>query len=762
MMVTTQDILRECTAALDTLREDSAVTDVRAHVLALLALSKAHLLPPHQQSLAALGANLNTALHSLERMDPLLKDMGSLISFENLPDGRPIEPTLLKAAVAGIASVRCDDALIVARAAEAFLFQHATVEESFFINPLLLRMIPLYGGASVLDMQCGSGLRAVQAERKIFESGTSTMLARSLRCSLEEDDRDAECRVRLLAYLSSLTATIAPVGTAFAPSMQAQREFDRIFVETRDRAPDIVGVLRRMGEHTISALILSDIAAGCMTKKDMSILLDRDVLDCVITLRSSMRAPWHVMILRGRKPIERRHRVLFYDHVDPFDGPGIDALSAETIADAYERFATAGQHCRVLHRNDVLAFDDWNATAHAVTGSPTREPSTSLSTEEFAALDARLVTRGFDAHGLFRWNTRSARFHPTLTDKRLLRIAVASAPALKNAEVRTHYSFAVWWSIAAPVLSVEDARIGDLQDSFEHDICKEGVLSPVQARAIFREWWWEIGDDRSLLASYGASMVVRTWIDALRADAERKGTAFWFELDESRRSLMEFLCPDLVRTLVYHDEQAESLRRSIDELAHQAPRHLADLMVRRREDVLMRTIPMSHLFESAARERMEELRAAVSDIKSHMALLHTQAKDHRTDERRTTQFDDTVSLQDRIGELLKQMVPAQSELRLLERTLEPLVDLQRKRERELDVLEEFVGHVVPALQSVGDSLSPRDARSLVLLQFRDILSRRLEAAVAANRDTIVYDLETVWTGFEEGAILDEEAAYRLA
>jgi hypothetical protein len=225
---------------------------------------------------------------------------------------------------------------------------------------------------------------------------------------------------------------------------------------------------------------------------------------------------------------------------------------------------------------------------------------------------------------------------------------------------------------------------------------------------------------------------------------------------------MEFLCPDLVRTLVYHDEQAESLRRSIDELAHQAPRHLADLMVRRREDVLMRTIPMSHLFESAARERMEELRAAVSDIKSHMSLLHTQAKDHRTDERRTTQFDDTVSLQDRIGELLKQMVPAQSELRLLERTLEPLVDLQRKRERELDVLEEFVGHVVPALQNVGDSLSPRDARSLVLLQFRDILSRRLEAAVAANRDTIVYDLETVWTGFEEGAILDEEATYRRA
>ncbi|MFM8473492.1 MAG: hypothetical protein ACKOBV_08240 [Candidatus Kapaibacterium sp.] len=762
MMVTTQDILRECTAALETLREDSTVTDVRAHVLALLALSKAHLLPPHQQSLTALGSNLDTALHSLERMDPLLKDIGSLISFENLPDGRPIEPTLLKAAVAGIASVRCDDALIIARAAETFLFQHATVEESFFLNPLLFRLIPMYGGASVLDMRCGSGLRAVQAQRAVFESGTSAMLARSLRCSMEEDDRDAECRMRLLAYLSSLTTTIAPVGTAFAPSVHAQREFDRMFVETHDRVPDIVGVLRRMGEHTISALILSDIAAGCMSKKDMSMLLDRDVLDCVITLRSSIRAPWHVMILRGRKPVERRHRVLFYDHVDPFDGPGIDALSAENIADAYARFTSTGQHCRVLHRNDVLASDEWHTPPVAASGTRIREAGTSLGAEEFSALDARLVARGFDVRPLFRPDSGSAAFEPALTDKHLLRIAVSSAPALKNAEVRTHYSFAVWWSMASPLLGVRDARIMDLHDSFEHDICKEGVLTPLQARAIFREWWWEIDDDRSLLASYGASMVVRTWVDALRTEAERKGTDFWFGLDESRRGLLGFLCPDLVRKLTYHDEQAESLRRSIDEWAHQAPQHLADLMVRRREDVLMRTIPVSEMFESAARARMAELKATVDAIRSHMAQLHGRAKVHRTDERRTTQFDDTTSLQDDIAGLLKRMAPAQSELRLLERSLEPLVDLQRKRERELEVLEEFVGRVVPALRSESDALSPRDARSLVHLQFRDMLSRRLESAVAANRDAIVYDLEHVWTMFEEGAIRTEESRRSLA
>jgi hypothetical protein len=43
-------------------------------------------------------------------MDPLLRNISTLISFENLPDGRPIEPTLLKAAIAAVSSVRTDDA----------------------------------------------------------------------------------------------------------------------------------------------------------------------------------------------------------------------------------------------------------------------------------------------------------------------------------------------------------------------------------------------------------------------------------------------------------------------------------------------------------------------------------------------------------------------------------------------------------------------------------------------------------------------------
>ncbi|MFM8569606.1 MAG: hypothetical protein ACKOB6_08395, partial [Candidatus Kapaibacterium sp.] len=92
----------------------------------------------------------------------------------------------------------------------------------------------------------------------------------------------------------------------------------------------------------------------------------------------------------------------------------------------------------------------------------------------------------------------------------------------------------------------------------------------------------------------------------------------------------------------------------------------------------------------------------------------------------------------------------------------PLVDLPRKRERELEVLEEFVGRVVPALRSESDALSPRDARSLVHLQFRDMLARRLDSAVAAKRDAIVDDLEHVWTMFEEGAIRTEESRRSLA
>lgn len=753
MLVTSQDILRECSVALDTLRDESSDYDLRAHILALLALSKAHLLPPHQQSLATLGSNLNTAIGSLERMDPMLRNIRTLISFENLPDGRPIEPTLLKAAIAAISSVRTDDALLISRAAEAFCFQHTTKDESCFLNPLLLRLVPLHGGATILDMQCGSGLRSIQAQRRVFESSSGVLLARSLRCSMEEDDKDAECRARLLAYLFGLTATMSPAGTALAPSLHVQREFDRMFVETRDRVPDIAGVLRRMGEHTICALILSDIAAGCMTKRDLSLLLDRDVLDCVVTLRSSERTPWHLMILRGRKPVEHRHRVLFYDHIDPFDGLSIDAMSAETIAEAYDRFSSTGRHCRVLHRNEVIALSDSFLSDNEFGIRVKNETANVLGVREFEELDERLRERGFDIHSLFRFNSGEATYEPVINDVRLLRTAVSSSPGLKNAEVRTHYAFAVWWNMSAPLLEVTDAGIGALHDSFERDICKEGVLTPLQARAIFRDWWWEIDDDRAVLSLYGAAVVAHKWINALILEAEQREKNFWFELDMMRRSLLELLCPDVIRKYISHNEQAELLSQSIDELAEQAPQNLAELLIRRNEYNVTTNTPQSRKFEIAARQRITELKSIVTQIKEHMTRLHTHAKDLRTDEQRTTQFDDTTSLQDDVGTMLKKIVAAQSEAKLLEKTLDPLIELQRKRDIELLALQELSHQLLPDLRLVRSTFTPRNSRSLVQLQFRDALSRRLETAIVANRDAIIYDLEQVWHRFDEAAAL---------
>jgi hypothetical protein len=298
----------------------------------------------------------------------------------------------------------------------------------------------------------------------------------------------------------------------------------------------------------------------------------------------------------------------------------------------------------------------------------------------------------------------------------------------------------MWWTSIAPLLGVVDAPITQLQDSFESTLSADNIILPRQARAVFREWWWDIDDDRSMLARYGATALMRSRIDSLIADAQLKAKDFWFEADASHRSLLEFLCPELVNKLITHGEHVASLNQSLHEAAHQAPKNLADLMVQRREELLMQKIPHSDLFEIVARERMLELRHRIDEMKIHMAALHTRAKEHRADDRRTQQFDDTVSLQDSVAALLKQIVPAQSELKLLEKSI-------------AELMEEFVREITPALVAIRGSMSPLHAEALAILHFRDKLSRRIESTISANRDVLICELESLWNRFEEGILI---------
>ncbi len=750
---TPTDILRECNAALEMLGEAAHGVDFRSHILALLCLQRARLLPPAQQSLSALASNLHNALRAAERTNPLLQGLSADVSFERDPAGHRIEPGVVRSVLSALHTLRCDDQALVARAAEAFVLQHADLRESSFLATLFPALIPLNAGASVLDVGCGSGLRAAVAQRSVTEEQHMSVLPRKIRLRAEDADPFALRLTSLLAVLCDLQLEFQEWGRAFEAHKTA-RLFDRIFVERRDAPPSFSGILRCMAEHSVAAVLMTDEVVQQLRRADMSLLLERDVLDSVISLHGHLRPTWHIMILRGRKSVERRHRVLFYDHMDAQDGPSLDGLSIESIIEARDQFANNGNHCRVLHRSDILSssrvLPGMRTTAPLFAYQRDSYPG-ALSTTQFVELDSQMIQRGLDIHSFFQKSKRNDFFRPTFHDHALVRVAVSSAPTLKNAEIRTHYAFAAWWSAVSPLLLMPETSLPQLREEFVSALSRDSVLSPRQARAVFRDWWTTVEDERSLLSKHSSTAVASGWIEAMLRDAQIKGRRFWFECDATQRTMLEYMCPDTVRSLQASRAALDSIVKTQSEVQISNTQSIADRLMQRRRNTVLDEVQHSQVHVEVAQERIAELREFIQLQKDRMKNLHSRAKAHRTDEQRVEVFDDTREMQDELGLIFARLVPAQSELSLLEKSLQPFILLEHRKEQEQSALDGFVDRLVPELRELRNALSPQLASSLILLQFREQLSRGVEHALMQNREEVIRELEGVWKRLAQGS-----------
>ncbi len=746
------DIVRECTAALELLSEASPNSDLRPQVLALLCLLRANLLPPPQQSLNTIAYNLQNALRSLEKVDPLLHDITQCCSFVQSNSKEALEPSHVRAALAMIHSFRGCESRLIARAASAFIARHALATESSFLNELLLRVVPLSGGTSVMDVHCGTGLRSIQAQQLVASQYTSAQPTQLLRVRAEEADATLQGIARMLTSLWDMQVEYGE--DLLGPSDASLRSVDRLFVEARTQPPDFSRILLRLAEHSIAAIIMNDEASAGMLRQHMSYLLERDVLDTVITVRSNVRPTWHVLLLRGRRAVERRHRVLFYDHIDADDGPEIDAFGLENIAEAVQNFQAVNDRSRVMHRNDILASSRVIPLASPPPLSRFHMRDTfpgALSAQQFVELDSQLIQRGLDVHPFFTPSSRNDHYHPAFQDHSLVRVAVASAPTLKNAEVRTQYAFASWWNESSPLLLIDGINIHSIAHEFEARISAENVLSPKRSRAVFRSWWNSISDDRDIATRSSALSLAYGWIRRYSEEAESKGRRFWFELHPTDRLVLEYLCPDIVRGLHASDAALNSLIQQQAALNPLPTVALTDRLLRRREEHLMDDVHYAAAQLDSVRERIAELRQIVERHKKRMAELHAEAKAYRTSEQRREVFDETRDMQDELGSIFAHLVPAQSELVMLEKSLKPYDELESRRQRENTTLDSFTARLLPALNDVRNLLSPQLASSLVLLQFREQLSRRVEQAISNNRDELIRELEGVWRRLEQSS-----------
>ncbi len=747
------DILRECSAALELFSEASPGVDFRAHVLALLALSRARLLPPTQQSLSVLGSNLENALRALERTHPLLMGISTDLSFESDPQGARMEPLVVRSVMSALHQLRLQDPELIARATEQFVLQHAQREESSFLGNLLNLLIPMSAGSSMLDVGCGPGLRAAQAQRGVEESQHVFAHATKLRIRAEESSKHLHRLASLVAVLCDLHFEFQEYGQAFEVH-RSPRTFDRIFVEQHDRTPPFSALLRSMAEHSIAALLLPDSVVQNIRKADMAVLLERDVLDAVFSIYGNIRPTWHLMILRGRKSVERRHRVLFYDHIDSQDGPMLDTLSCENMLDAYTRFENQESRARVLHRSDILS------TQRVLPGLRTHVPLLAyqrdtfpgaLSASQFVELDSKMIQRGLDIHSFFQKSKRNEYYRPTFHDHSLIRVAVSSAPSLKNAEVRTHYAFEAWWSAYAPSVLSSRAPMNELRDSFVDSVCRDSVMSPSSARAVFRAWWSSVDDDRCMVVRHSAMQTVQSNIEQLLREAQLKGRRFWFELDDTQRSMLEYMCPNTLSSLQASRATIDDIVRTQQEVRFSTPQSITERLMQRRREAMIDDVQHAQLHVEVARERIQELYEFVRLQKERIQLLHQSAKAHRTLEATVGVSDDTLEMQDELGLIFARLVPAQSELSMLEKSLQPYLQLEQRREQEQRALEGFIDRLVPELRELRNAVSPQLAASLMLLQFREQLARGIEHALLLNREELVYDLEQVWKRLAQGS-----------
>ncbi len=141
--------------------------------------------------------------------------------------------------------------------------------------------------------------------------------------------------------------------------------------------------------------------------------------------------------------------------------------------------------------------------------------------------------------------------------------------------------------------------------------------------------------------------------------------------------------------------------------------------------------------------RIAELKEKVATLHAQIAELHARAKAHDVPHDTPELVDSTMPLQNELSLILKAMVAAQSELKMLEQN-RMLLQQPNQEDWFSPVVARCTAQLVPALQSLRRMLDEHSAWALLEELWAEELRGVADQTWDAIVEALVHDLERAW------------------
>lgn len=661
------------------------------HTVALMTLHHFDRLPPHRQSLAVISGNIAGALARLRSVDQRLEDIDRSWQFGQTAGGEQYNPHHIRQAVQLVTTLRPFEPRAYMQGVTSYVLGVELAKRGLPQHLPLLAYRVLQPPPWTSFLEAGglesSLLWNIAALLETFTPPGPT----AVRFTVADCDRRQEALVRMLAALWESATPIALVGSLPGCAKSPLR-FDRI-VAIADTAADeylqTCTALLHEGGKALVAIPSAHVERWWADQLHRTISQDR--IEAIIewTPTGAHADGWTFLVVRTVAPVHLRRRYARGQLRGDF---GIEQI--EELADALMRGATEA------------GWIEWVASHH-----PALPRTENCGAPTLAQLLERYGERGLDVGVFCVGNNGSLRLDERITSPTMLRTAIRSAQSLRSHEMRFYYTIHTWWMRIRPLLRSYGRMVWPTveQSLVEHLSSVPSVTLP-QARALGVRWWHSIVSDVAGVERYGARAVTQSIIGSIERKVRTVGLKLWTQLDGRERYVLATCVPTL------YERAMGDLQRQ----QHERQAELAELDA-----------------------RIAELKEQIAGFRMQMVELHTRAKAHDVPHDAPELIDSTLPLQNELSQLLKAMVSAQSELKMLQQN-RALIEQPSQSDWFSPVVARCTAQLLPALQSVRRMLDERSAWALLEELWEEELRTEAERTWETIIEMIVSELEQAW------------------
>jgi len=676
------------------------------HTVALMTLHRFDRLLPHRQSVSVIASNIASALDQVSASDPRLEGSTRSLRFGETASGGSYHPHQIRHAVQLVTSLRRFEPRAYAIGVTSYVLEMECAKRGLPQSLALLAYRLLQPPPWTSFLEAGgiqsSLLWSVTALLETFSpTGPS-----SVRFTVADCDSRQESIVRMLAAIWDSTIPIALVGP-YTVCAKSSLRFDRILAiaetATEGSLHTYTSLLHEGGKALV-AIPTAHLERWWFDQLESAVAEDR--IEAIVdwTPAGTSADGWTFIVLRTVAPVHLRRRYLVGRVVGAFSNEHI-----EELVDALMRGTTEA------------GWLQWKQSLQLHLPGAMMPNALSLT-----QILERYAERGLDVGALAIGNNGSLRLDERITSPEMLRTAVRSVQSVHSQEMRFSYTLHLWWMRIRPLLQLHGRVVWPTveQSLVEHLSDVPSVTLPY-ARALGVRWWHSIEPDVAGVERYGARAVVESIIGGIERKVRTMGVKLWMHLDGRERSVLATCVPSLYK------------------------RAMADL---RRQ----------HYTQQAEAEeitrRIAELKEHVATLHAQIAELHARAKAHDVPHDTPELVDSTLPLQNELSLILKAMVAAQSELKMLEQN-RMLLQQSNQENWFSPVVARCTAQLVPALQSLRRLLDERSAWALLeelwAEELRGIADQTWDAIVGA----FVSDLERAWVAQTESraSVLEQPA-----